>query len=237
IRRGIAARLSAQYEARVTGLVGVIRGDLAHRGADIAGRLIALRAAATQDNRLRLATLPGEGGDRSYRLDYAGTAMRLAGLSMLQIQDEAGRIISSGHFRNEFDRREPELPRLLAAAPRGVALVRARTAEGEFLALARKDSFRLGRRPFTVVGGVAVDSAFLAQLAPDSEVTVSLASATAGAGAGIVDSLMVPAVATDSSRLVLMPIVVSHSLAGLTALRREVDRWFLAALAATAGVA
>src|SRR5205807_238494 len=154
IRRGIAARLSAQYEARVTGLVGVIRGDLAHRGADIAGRLIALRAAATQDNRLRLATLPGEGGDRSYRLDYAGTAMRLAGLSMLQIQDEAGRIISSGHFRNEFDRREPELPRLLAAAPRGVALVRARTAAGEFLALARVDSFRLGGRPFTVVGGV-----------------------------------------------------------------------------------
>src|SRR5256885_9872687 len=39
--------------------------------------------------------------ERSYLLDYAGDAMRLAGLSLLQIQDETGRIVSSGHFRSE----------------------------------------------------------------------------------------------------------------------------------------
>src|SRR2546422_3532678 len=36
------------------------------------------------------------------------------------------RSISSGHFRNEYDRLEPGLPRLLAAAPGGMALVEAR---------------------------------------------------------------------------------------------------------------
>src|SRR5438046_9480492 len=94
--------------------------------------------------------------------------MRLAGLDVLQIQDANGRIVSSGHFRQEFDRLEPALPRLLATAPGGVALVRARTPEGAFLALARVDSLRLGRSRFTVVGGMAVDSTVLARPARDT---------------------------------------------------------------------
>ena len=35
--------------------------------------------------------------------------MRLTGLSMLQIEDEDGRIVSSGHFRNEYGRVEAGL--------------------------------------------------------------------------------------------------------------------------------
>src|SRR5438046_6853889 len=101
--------------------------------------------------------------------------MQLAGLSLLQIQDETGRIVSSGHFRNEYDQSDPALPRLLAAAPAGTALVEARGAEAPFLALARVDSLRLGGRRFTLVGGVAVDSSFLARLTPDSELTVAIA--------------------------------------------------------------
>src|SRR2546426_9189034 len=121
------------------------------------------------DNRFRLAAL--QGVEREYLLDYAGSAMRFTGLAMLQIQDDQGRIISSGHFRNEYDRLEPELPRLLAAAPGGMALVEARTAEAALLALARVDSLRLGGRRFTLVGGVAVDSRFLARLGPRSQLT------------------------------------------------------------------
>src|SRR5438046_10527350 len=102
--------------------------------------------------------------------------MRLAGLDVLQIQDANGRIVSSGHFRQEFDRLEPALPRLLASAPGGVALIRARTPEGAFLALARVDSLRLGAGRFTVVGGIAVDSAALARLARDTTLRVSLES-------------------------------------------------------------
>jgi signal transduction histidine kinase len=235
IRRGIASRLTAQYEARVAALTDVIRADLQRQSAGLAGRLRALRDAALADNRLRVAILQGE---QPYLLDYAGNAMRLAGFSMLQIQDGDGRIVSSGHFRNEFDRLEPALPRLLAAAPAGTALVRARTAEAPFLALARVDSFRLGGRPFTLVGGVTVDSAFLAHLAPDSTLVVSLDTLGRAASAGgVIDSLVVPAVAADSARLVSARIVVAHSLAGLDALRHDVDRWFVAALALTGAIA
>src|SRR5260370_36980770 len=119
-----------------------------------------------------------------------------------------------------------------------MALVRARTAEVPFLALARVDSFRLSGRPFTLVGGVTVDSAFLAHLAPDSSLVVSLDTLDQAAStSGVIDSLVVPAVSADSARLGSARIVVAHSLAGLDALRRHVDRWFVAALALTRAIA
>ncbi len=126
VRADMADRLTTQYQRRVASLVAVIRADLSRDSAGIAGRLDALKDAIAADNRFRLAAL--QGTDRAYLLDYAGNAMRFTGLAMLQIQDEQGRIISSGHFRNEYDRAEPELPRLLATAPGGTALLEARTA-------------------------------------------------------------------------------------------------------------
>ncbi len=171
IRAVMANRLTAEYQQRVAALVSVIRADLDRQSAGIALRLAALRDAIPRDNRFRTAL----GGERTYLLDYAGDAMQLAGLSLLQIQDESGRIVSSGHFRNEYDRSDPALPRLLATAPAGTALVEARTAAAPFLALARVDSLRVGGRRFTLVGGIAVDSSFLARLTPDSELTVSVA--------------------------------------------------------------
>src|SRR5213596_3788308 len=172
VRRAVRDRLAAQYGRRVDALVAVIEEDLAQRGRSIGDRLSSLTAAALEDNRFWLAAV--QSVDRPYLLDYAGSAMRLAGLDMLQIQDASGRIVSSGHFRQEFDRLEPALPRLLATAPGGVALVRARTPEGAFLALARVDSLRLGRSRFTVVGGMVVDSTVLARLARDTTLRVRL---------------------------------------------------------------
>jgi len=171
--------------------------------------------------------------------------MRLAGpgLSLLQIQDETGRIVSSGHFRNEYDQSDPALPRLLAAAPAGTALVEARGAEASFLALARVDSLRVSGRRFTLVGGIAVDSSFLARLTPDSELTVAVAlpsdtSFGADPDTQVVSALAVPFVtAGDSARLLPARIVVSHSLASLVALRRGVALSFLVAVLVTGLIA
>jgi len=169
--------------------------------------------------------------------------MRLAGLSLLQIQDETGRIVSSGHFRNEYDRSDPALPRLLAAAPAGTALVEARTAEAPFLALARVDSVRVAGRLFTLVGGMAVDTSLLARLTPDSELTVAVAlpsdtASVADPATQVVRSLDVPFVtAGDSARLLPARIVVSHSLASLAALRRGVALSFLVAVLVTGLIA
>jgi signal transduction histidine kinase len=174
IRSEMTDRLTAQYERRVESLVSVIEEDLKRESDAVAASLAALRRAVIDDNRFRRAAVDRVQDERRYLLDYAGDAMQLTGLSMLQIQDEAGRIISSGHFRNEYDRLEPELPRLLASTPRGTALVRARAPDAPFLALARVDSFRMGGGRFTIVAGVKVERSFLERLARDDELEVAL---------------------------------------------------------------
>jgi signal transduction histidine kinase len=247
VRLAVRQRVAAQYRARTTALVALIGRDLERQGTVVATRLAHLRAAAVADNRLRVAAVQRDTASRPYLLDYSGTAMRLAGLDMLQIQDDSGRIVSSGHFRNEFDRMEPGLPLQLAQAPNGMALVAARTAEGPFVALARLDSLPLGDRRFTLVGGIAVDTGFLARLAPDSAFTVALElphdtitsrvrDSTRARAADVVSALPVAFVdesRPDSARLVAAQLVVSTELVGLQQLERVVDLAFAAAVLVT----
>jgi signal transduction histidine kinase len=247
VRLAVRQRVAAQYRARTTALVALIGRDLERQGAAVATRLARLQAAAVADNRLRSAAVQRDTASRAYLLDYAGTSMRLAGLDMLQIQDDSGRIVSSGHFRNEFDRLEPGLPLQLGRALNGVALVAARTAEGPFVALARLDSLPLGDRRFTVVGGIAVDTGFLARLAPDSAFTVSLElphdtissrlrDTTRARAVDVVSALpfaFVDESRPDSTRLVAAQLVVSTELVGLQQLERVVDLAFAAAVLVT----
>ena len=144
VQHEMGRRLRAQYDQRVSAMADVIAGNLASNGAVVRSRLGAMIAELSRDNRFRRAALQEEGESRRYLLDYAGNAMKLSGLSMLQIQDSSGRILTSGHFRNEFDQSQPELPALLRSQPATLTLVRARTPEAPLLALARVDSFRLG---------------------------------------------------------------------------------------------
>src|SRR5688500_17989461 len=153
LRQEMSRRLSEEYQLRVDRVVEVIREDLARESAGIAERLTSLESALVSDNRFRLAAVAGAESEREYLLDYAGTAMRLTGLSMLQIQDGDGRIISSGHFRNEHGRIESGLASALTNA-RGPVFVATRNAEREFVALARVEPFHIGGRTFTIVGGV-----------------------------------------------------------------------------------
>jgi signal transduction histidine kinase len=246
VRRAVRQRIAEQYRVRVAALIDLIGQDLERQGAVLATRLARLRAAAVADNRFRLAAVQRDSAQRPYLLDYTGTAMRLAGLDMLQIQDDSGRIVSSGHFRNEFDRAEPALPLLLPTAPNGLALVEARTAEGSFTALARLDSLPLADRYFTVVGGVTVDAEFLARLARDSSLTVSLIMPgdtlfshvrdTTGRLDEVVSELPIPFVdgsRPDSGRLVPARLLIAAPLTGLREIQRSVDLWFAVAVLAT----
>lgn len=229
IRREMSRRVSAEYEGRVSALVAVIRADIARESDRMAARLAALKGALAADNRFRAAVVRGE--DRAYVLDYAGDAMRLAGLDFLQIQDDEGRVVSSGHFRNEFDR-------FGASASQGVALVRAAAAEGPFVALVTGTQLNVAGRPFRLVGGVAVDSAFLARLARDAEFDVALrlpsdttASDTTGRVVGEVELPYVDAVdGPPGGRNEQARIVVTHSSDLLAALQRNVNFWFAAAV-------
>src|SRR5437867_6693312 len=123
LRQEMIKRISEEYQIRVDTVVEVIRENLQRESVGISDRLASLKSALVNDNRFRLAAVAGVESERLYLLEYAGSAMRLTGLSMLQIQDDEGRIISSGHFRNEHGRLEPAMRKVLADVHGGVALL------------------------------------------------------------------------------------------------------------------
>lgn len=244
VRQEMERRLRTEYEQRVGSMAEVIETDLVREGTTVGSRLSAFISDLSRDNRFRLATLQDDAASRRYLLDYAGNAMRLSGLSMLQIQDSTGRILSSGHFRNEFDQLQPQLPALLATAAGTMTLVRTRTPETPLLALARVDSFRVGGRQFSVVGGVAAETRLLDRLVRDRDLAVDLVypgrERVSSAGARVLREIPVPyldllsgtGVALDTARF-----VVTQSLGTLEALQRSVDRWFLLAVGLTVAAA
>ena len=228
IRREMSNRVTAEYTRRVDALVNVISADIARESDRIAARLAALKSSLVADDRFRSWVVRGE--NRGYVLDYAGDAMRLAGLDFLQIQDDDGRVVSSGHFRNEYDRLGPAVP------GSGSALLRAATAESSFLALVTSDTLRIPPRRFRLIGGIAVDSQFLARLARDPELAVGLVlpNDTTNADSGTLVVPLPPLPYVDATegpgRVEQARIVVTRSSEFLTALRHNVNLWFGAAV-------
>ncbi len=238
-RRVARERLTAQYERRVAGLARRIRLDLARRGDEVDRRLLALGREALADNRLRSGVL-GVQAARPYLLDWAEGAMRVAGLDMLQLLTDEGRILSSGHFRNEYDRLAPGLAGQIAAASGG-ALVRARGPDRAFLVLARVRPVRIGDRELRLVGGIAIDTAFVAELVPDSDLRVALATPFGTLASRAADAA-VPGTGQRAVAEFTMPyldaaggtvpgearIAVSHSLDALDSWRGALGDWLRA---------
>ena len=259
VRREMTRRLTAENTRRGDAAVAALRDDLGRESATAAARLATLTAELGRDNGLRLALVQGDAGARRGLLDLAGSSMRSSGLTMLQLQDSAGRILSSGHFRNAYDRVEPALPRALVAAGTGPVLVRARTADTTLLVLARLDSLRVAGARYTVIGGTAIEPRLRGSLEGDPDLSLRLAepgtaapggwaTTQADAGASPVATLSLPFIderaavepsnaADTSTRADTARLVVTRSPGTLAALRRSIDRWFLAALAATVGLA
>jgi signal transduction histidine kinase len=228
IRDAMSRRVTREDDRRVTALAGVINADITGAGDRIGARLATMKSSLKNDNNFRNVVV--RGADRGYVLDYAGNTMRLSGLDFLQIQDDEGRVVSSGHFRNEFDR--------LGPAVTGTTLVRAATAEGPFLALVTSDTVYITpSHRFRLVGGIAVDSQFLARLTRDPELGVALAlprdSTRSDSGKlAVGPPLMLPYIdATDGpGRVEQARIEITRSAALLTALQHNVNLWFGAAV-------
>ena len=237
-RQEMNERLSADYQRRVEEVVEIVREDLTRESAAIAERLASLENALLNDTHFRLAAVAGVESARTYLLDYAGTAMQLTGLSMLQIHDGDGRILSSGHFRNEHGRVQSGLASALSDA-RGPILVMTRGPEREFLALARVESFLISGRPFAIVGGIAVDETFLARLARDRAIVVSLRFPGGQLSTdsrprdmtndSAVDELQIPVIRGGSAsplEIVQAHLEVAQPRTPLRALLRRADSWF-----------
>lgn len=244
VRREMERRLTDEYNQRVASTATALEADLVQESAAVARRLRALVSDLSGDNRFRLAVVQNDGASRRYLLNYAEDAMRLSGLALLQLQDSAGRIISSGHFRNQFDRLQPELPGILARLADSLVLVRARTPDTALLALTRLDSLRMAGKRFTVIGGIEAERWLRTSRTPDQDLTVSIsypgAESEPAASGRAIRTLALPYVnLVDPSgvRLDTAELRVTQSLATLETLRRSVDRWILLALALTLAAA
>jgi signal transduction histidine kinase len=172
-RQQTAHRLERQHGERVLALGEILGRSLDRQRDELAEGLAALAAELRTDLELRGALAdPGPGG--RHRIDFAAARMSLMGWDHLQILDETGRILSSGHFREAFDRIQPGPVGALAALPGGSALRRARRPEGEFLALVRGSSLDLDGRRYWISGGREVDRAWLDALAGAGQLDLSL---------------------------------------------------------------
>jgi signal transduction histidine kinase len=240
VRREMGRRLTAENARRAESVVAGLRAELDRESAGVAGRLDALTRQLATDNRFRLGVAGGDADSRRALLDLAGGMLRTSGLALLQIQDSAGRIVSSGHFRNQFDRLEPALPLALVSAGAAPVLVRARTADSTVVVLARLDSLRVAGERYTVAGGAAVEGRLRSEVARDPDLALDLVYPggpadvpdSVAAGDAVVADLALPFLDAGSTdpKLDTARVVVTRSGATLAALLRSLDRWFLAAL-------
>lgn len=247
VRYEMTGRLTQQYETQIESMISGIEEDLLRVGIELRATVVEMRHAIVDDNRFRSA-VDRVDGNRSYLLDYAGNLQRLAGLSMLQIQDESGRIISSGHFRNEYDRLDLDLPSAIgnhSTDSAALPLVYVRTPEGPLYAISAVDSFRVGSRRFLLLAGLDFQAEFLDRVPGDPDLTVELIlpedivlseaepegpgdkqPEVKGSALSIHRELSL--VFIDSERIVsTATIVVTNDLAGLRSLRNRIDQWFL----------
>jgi signal transduction histidine kinase len=227
-------RLGDEYERRVEARVASLRTELEREGQDVGIRLAALAEELRSDNRFRIAITRQDAGARRDLLDWAGGAMRQAGLSVLELQDSAGRVLSSGHFRNEFDRVRRTPASLLIQSSATPLLLRARTPEGSLLVLGRADSVRVAGSGFTLLGGTAADR-LLPVMGGEGDLALRLTlpgDQPVGLTKGdVAREVVLPFVdlaagsGPDSAR-----VMVVQSGATLSAVRRGLDAWFIGAL-------
>src|SRR5690606_24958834 len=165
VRSDLGSRFERQYREQVAATAGIIRDDLTRGGDDLGRRLDALVDAAADDNRLRAAVLQPSPDRREDLLGWAPRARATSGLDVLHLQDDAGRILSSGHFRNEYDRVDAATLGVLREHFDRAILVDVRTPGGPRLSLVRARPLRLGATTLWLVGGTTVSTEFVESLA------------------------------------------------------------------------
>jgi len=238
-RREIRAQLTAQYRARIDASTTGIQQNLARQAVSIDQRLAALAQQADAEPAVRAALL--EHVDRSSLIDYAGDAMRRTGLDYLVLIDSASTVISSGHFRNDYDRRLDNIERLPDSE---LVLVNARRPDGDFPALVRAYTFTIGARRFTLAGGIEVDPAFLRELAGTGSDDVVISLAFGGNSLfsterfdriptdALNESLYLPYIDESTGATSQATWTIAHSLEPLNGVLRRIDAWFFGAVGA-----
>ena len=237
VRRELSGLVQREHAERTDAAERAIHEALDRAAAGIEARITRVASDLEEDTRFRLAVEQRDPAARAWLLDHAADAMRSAGLDLLQVQDAGGTILTSGHFRNEYDR--SGLPAAAGLAGHDIFLLRVRTPGGSLLGLARVHPFTVAGDEFTVIGGEALDSARLAAVSRDPDLEARLSLDGAPPADATVASVTLPLVDATGARLVTDSAGLFLTLRSdrLGALQRRLDRWFLVVVAGTVGLA
>ncbi len=183
INSAVGDRLRVVYQKRVLTQAGETMAKMEEENDNIHYRLNILKDRMIDDNHFRLGAIDGRQNEQVYLRDYAGKVMALMGLSMLEIQDENGVILSSGHFPSEFRCTAEILPgawsesedmKKLAFRDDRMFFTQIRRPEDLFPAWVCFDSVVIGGKTLTIMGGLELDEVLLFQLSSQRELAVSL---------------------------------------------------------------
>lgn len=237
VRREMTSRLETQAKRRVDAVATALTTRLASTIEADRQRLQTLALGLANDNRFRIAITDTNSAERRWLLGWASNAMMLTGFTVMQLQDSTGRILSSGHFRNDFDRLAPALPKAAQASPERAAVVDARTPEGSVRALVATVELNVRNESFTIAGGSSFDSARVAQLSTDATVAALLTTDGVQAPEGAVTVATMPYLDDERAASGVATIHLIPDSGPLRALRSGVTRWLLITLGATLLVA
>jgi signal transduction histidine kinase len=196
--RRVEATFTAQFDARVASLLDAASARYAALGARAAQRMAGLGAALLADPRLAERLLIRPEPTSAMVLESATRMQALAGLDLLDLLDDKGRILSSGHW---FERAGFEDPAALEL-PEGVPALRSvRIPSGELLGVVVRRDVVLGEARVLLVGGTVLGEEFLKEIAPGSGealILLGLAPGPADDGDGAVpNATSSPAVVPD----------------------------------------
>jgi len=231
VRHEIGRRLTGEFQARLEAEASSVAGELTRASDRVTSQLAALGTALENDNQLRRAlTRPGA-SDAGYLIDYAARYMPLTGLAILRLEDDGGRILSSGHFPGEVGRSTGGTTDSLAVRAASITLLETRAPGGEVLVLARLDSILVAGRRYRIIGGLAIDFSTFSGLTGDDRLELErsgqLRSEDPGAEPPTYRAAFDVVIVADTGPVVMEDarVVVSAELGPLQALRQRVDLW------------
>lgn len=247
-------RLQTEHGNRVDAMVLSVQQRFQDYTSRINDRLESLGALMRDDNRLRSSLASYDGSAHSidsYLIDFGERQAQLAGLTYFQVQDKDGVILTSGHFRSEYGRREKHhrsVRKTITGNPYKPGILNGRTPERAVLALTRSDSVFIAGEPYYLLAGFILDPAFLRELNPAANFFVCLEDSSNKALVLFVDLALCNASQTEIRDPGTTSIIevsfadnsdgstselrfrLVYSMADLELLLSDLDRWFLGIL-------
>jgi signal transduction histidine kinase len=231
VRRALVDRIAAEEARRVTAIASRVQEALDGANRELRRATGDVARQLEADNRVRLATRGNE-AELAWLRDHLEDAMVLAGLDGLELYDPDGVVLASGQFRNDFGREGAAFIGSLRRAGEAAAVAPIPLSAERPLGLVSLDTLSLAGRMHVLTGWRLLADVAPAEAAASPGITLSVTPGdSAPPETPIAMSVPLRVISPTDGAESAGAIALHHDPAGLTALRRGVDRWLAGALA------